>query len=116
MEANVEADPLCHRTVTTGWGLALLRAITLLPCFPLPLLLHGTKDAIAYPSGSEAFAAAAPAALGTLQLFQGFRHELHSDPRREQVFTSMLTWLEQLLAPSRQELLKPYPARSATPP
>jgi alpha-beta hydrolase superfamily lysophospholipase len=33
----------------------------------------------------------------TLQLFQGFRHELHSDPERQRVFAMMIAWLDRLL-------------------
>jgi alpha-beta hydrolase superfamily lysophospholipase len=104
VQAGVEADPLCHRTVTTAWGRALLRAIALVQAgaaaFPLPLLLlHGTEDTIADPEGSRRFAAAVPAGLVTLQLFPGFRHELHNEPGREQVFARMIGWLDQLLEP-----------------
>ncbi len=103
VQARVEADPLCHRRVTTAWGLALLQAIALVEAqadrWPVPLLLlHGTDDAIAYPCGSERFAAAAPAERVTLQLFQGFRHELHSDPERQRVFAMMIAWLDRLVA------------------
>lgn len=99
VQASVEADPLCHRTVTTGWGRAMLQAIALAEAgagsFPVPLLLlHGTQDAIAYPSGSEAFAAAAPAERVTLRLWEGFGHELHSDPEREAVFQLVVRWLD----------------------
>lgn len=104
VQASVEADPLCHRIVTTGWGRAMLQAIALVQAeagrFPVPLLLlHGTADAIAYPSGSEAFAAAAPAGRVTLRLWQGFGHELHTDPERDQVFECIVAWLDALLDP-----------------
>jgi alpha-beta hydrolase superfamily lysophospholipase len=102
VQAMVEADPLCHRRVTTAWGLAMLLAIALVQAqasqFPVPLLLmHGTDDAIAYPCGSQRFAAAAPAGLVTLKLWEGFRHELHSDPERQLVFALMLEWLDGVL-------------------
>lgn len=102
IQASIEADPLCHRTVTTGWGLAMLQAIALAQqsagSFPVPLLLlHGTCDAIAYPSGSEAFAAAASVDRVTLRLWQGLGHELHSDPEREAVFRCLIAWLDQRL-------------------
>lgn len=102
IQASVEADPLCHRTVTTGWGRAMLQAIALAQAeashFPLPLLLmHGTGDAIAYSCGSEVFAANVPAGLVTLRLWDGFGHELHSDPEREQVFMYLIAWLDALL-------------------
>lgn len=102
VQARVEADPLCHRRVTTAWGRAMLQAIALVEAqasqVPLPLLLlHGTDDAIAYPCGSQRFAAAAPAGLVTLQLWEGFRHELHSDPERQLVFARMVVWLDGLV-------------------
>lgn len=107
VQARVEADPLCHRRVTTAWGVAMLEAIALAEAhasrFPVPLLLmHGTEDAIAYPCGSERLAAAVPAELVTLQLWEGFRHELHSDPQRELVFQTMIAWLDRLLASGTQ--------------
>lgn len=102
LQARVEADPLCHRQVTTAWGLAMLQAIALVESqasqFPVPLLLmHGTDDAIAYSCGSQRFAAAAPAERVTLRLWEGFRHELHSDPQRQLVFGVMVEWLDGLL-------------------
>jgi len=36
--------------------------------------------------------------LVALLLWQGFRHELHSDPEREQVFALMVVWLDRLVA------------------
>lgn len=102
VQASVEADSLCHRTVTTGWGRAMLQAIALAQAeasrFPVPLLLmHGTQDPIAYPSGSEAFAAAAPSQLVTFKLWEGYGHELHSDPERQAVFRFLITWLKAQL-------------------
>jgi predicted esterase len=102
VRASVETDPLCHRRVTTAWGRALLQAIALVQAeasaFPLPLLLlHGTDDRIAYPQGSTRLAAAVPAGLVTLKLWPGFRHELHNEPERDQVFALMIAWLDQLL-------------------
>lgn len=102
VQAQVEADPLCHRRVTTGWGRAMLQAIALIQAeagtLSLPLLLmHGTDDAIAYASGSVALAAAAPSEWVQLKLWEGFRHELHTDPQREAVFELMIRWLDQRL-------------------
>ena len=100
--ASVVADPLCHRRVTAGWGLALLEAVALANAnasrFPRPLLLlHGSEDAIAAPNGSVRFAAAAPADRVTLKLWPGFQHELHTDPERAAVFAAMVAWLERRL-------------------
>jgi len=58
-------DPLVHFLVTAAWGKSMLGAIDLVfenaSRFPLPLLLmHGTKDEIAYPRSSQMFAELAP--------------------------------------------------------
>jgi alpha-beta hydrolase superfamily lysophospholipase len=96
-------DPLVHTQVTAGWGLAMLKAIALAnqyaPRFPMPLLLmHATGDKIAYPSGSECYAEMAPKDKLTFKEWEGFKHELHTDPDREQVFKFMVDWLDARLA------------------
>ncbi len=95
-------DPLVHFLITTGWGRAMLRAIDLIfqnaPHFPLPLLLlHGTKDTIAYPRGSRAFAELAPPDKVTLKMWDGFKHELRTDPEKAEVFKTMIQWMEDQL-------------------
>ena len=100
--ANVDNDPLCHKLVTAAWGKSLLQAIDLVienaPRFPLPLLLmHGTKDEIAYPRSSQLFAELAPKDKLTLKMWEGFKHELHTDPEKAVVFKVMLEWLDKHL-------------------
>jgi alpha-beta hydrolase superfamily lysophospholipase len=95
-------DPLVHTKVTAGWGLTMLKAIALAyqhaPHFPLPLLLmHGAEDKIAFPSSSLTFAEQAPKDKVTLKIWEGFRHELHTDPEKEQVFKFMTDWLDKHL-------------------
>ncbi len=95
-------DPLVHTSVTTAWGKAMLDAIQLAfenaPRFPLPLLLmHGTEDAIAYPTSSLEFAKLAPKDKLTLKMWDGCKHELHTDPEKAQVFKVMVDWMEQQL-------------------
>ena len=93
-------DPLVHKKISTSWGREMLRAIELAyqnaPSFPLPLLLmHGTKDQIAYPSSSTSFAELAPKDKVTLKMWEGFRHELHTDHERSEVFKVMVDWLNE---------------------
>jgi len=100
-------DPLDHFLVTAAWGRAMLRAIDLVfqnaPRFPLPLLLlHGTKDAIAYPSSSQAFAELAPKDKVTLKMWDGLKHELHTDPEKAEVFKTMVEWMEGQLQSNRE--------------
>jgi alpha-beta hydrolase superfamily lysophospholipase len=92
-------DPLVHPYVTAGWGIAMLRTIAFnlenAHCFPLPLLLmHGTQDELNYPGSSQLFAERAPQDKVTLKMWDGFKHELHTDPEKAQVFKVMIDWLD----------------------
>ena len=93
-------DPLVHPIVSTSWGKEMLRAIGIVydnaPHFPLPLLLmHGGNDEVAYPSSSTTFAELAPKDKVTLMIWDGFKHELHTDPEKAGVFKVMVDWLNQ---------------------
>jgi len=93
-------DPLVHPLVTAAWGITMLRVIDLIienaQRFPKPLLLmHGTKDELNYPSGSLMFAELAPKDKVTLMMWDGFKHELHTDPEKEEVFKAMIDWLNK---------------------
>jgi len=95
-------DPLVHDKMTLGFGKAILSAI---PWafehaneFPLPLLImHGTEDALGYPRGSQEFASLVPKEKCTLKLWEGFYHEIHNEPEKEQVFKVMTDWLDKHL-------------------
>jgi alpha-beta hydrolase superfamily lysophospholipase len=96
-------DPLNHYLITTAWGKSMIQAVDLVlenaSRFPLPLLLmHGTKDEIAYPRSSEMFAELAPKDKVTLKLWEGFKHELHNDPEKAKVFKVMIDWLDNCFA------------------
>jgi alpha-beta hydrolase superfamily lysophospholipase len=93
-------DPLVHRKVTASWGKSMLETIDLVyknaPSYPVPLLLmQGTQDDIAYPSSSETFIALAPRDRITLKMWDGFFHELHTDPEKSKVFKVIVDWLDQ---------------------
>jgi alpha-beta hydrolase superfamily lysophospholipase len=64
----------------------------------LPLLLvHGSADPITSAAASQKFAARAGANC-TLKIWEGFYHETHNEPEKEQVIAYNLEWLEQHLA------------------
>lgn len=95
-------DPLVHPFGTTAWGKSMLEAVHLVwnnaPHIPLPvLLMHGTKDEIAYPSSSQIFAELAPKDKVTLIMWEDFMHELHTDPEKEKVFKTMIDWINKQL-------------------
>lgn len=96
-------DPLNHLLVTTAWVKTMLGAIDLVsgnaPRFPLQLLImHGTKDEIAYPRSSQMFAELAPKDKVTLKLWEEFKHELHTNTEKAEVFKVMINWLDNRLA------------------
>jgi len=62
----------------------------------LPLLaLHGSADTVALPSGSEHLHERAGSADKTLQIFEGYHHDLI----HEQVTERILQWIEDRLKP-----------------
>jgi len=93
------ADPLAHKCITPQLALDMLRSgewiLQHAAEFPLPaLLMHGRSDEVTSVEASREFASR----LGqpcTLKIWDGFYHELHNEPEREQVFGCMLEWMQQ---------------------
>jgi len=92
------ADPLVHdritprlvRFIVDAGALVLGRA----PQWDLPtLLLWAGADRCVAPSGSAAFAAAAPHPVLTAQDFPGLYHEIFNEPERAAVLSQLLAWL-----------------------
>ena len=93
-------DPLIHDRMTLGFGKIMLEIIswTLGHAneFSLPLLLmHGKSDTIAYPSSSTDFASRVRENCELVIWDEGF-HELHNDLIKEEVFETMIKWMDQL--------------------
>ena len=60
----------------------------------LPLLImHGDKDTLTSPKGSEAFYASVASEDKRLQLYPGLYHEILNEPEREQIMTDISDWL-----------------------
>ena len=63
--------------------------------FATPLLiLHGTADKAARPSGSEHFIEQAGSPDRSIKLYEGRFHDPLNDLRKEQVMTDILEWLD----------------------
>jgi alpha-beta hydrolase superfamily lysophospholipase len=101
---NYINDPLVHDKTSVGLGKAALTAIDL--CFarakefsPPLLIMHGAKDVLTYPSGSEDFSKLASENNKdvTLKLWDGLYHEIHNEPEQEDVFKVMIGWLDKHL-------------------
>jgi alpha-beta hydrolase superfamily lysophospholipase len=98
--AAARADPLMlHGGMRARTGAELHRAIVRIQAdmehLARPLLiLHGTADAMVDVAGSEELAWRAGSEDKTLLLYEGFYHEVLSDPERERVQRDVLDWLD----------------------
>lgn len=100
-------DPLVHNRVTFRMGKVFLDTINYIfkraGELNLPLLLmHGTEDMITFPSGSEKLCSLVTGDC-TLKLWEGFYHELHNEPEKEQVFAYLKGWLNNRLAQTQAD-------------
>lgn len=57
------------------------------------LILHGTADRLTDPEGSKQLLARAGSTDKSLKLFEGWFHEIHNEPEREQVFMEITDWI-----------------------
>lgn len=90
-------DPMVHYQISLGFAKILIRirkwALDNSAGFPLPLLLmHGTHDKIAYPSGSIDFSRPIGNNCTFIQ-WQGAYHELHNEPEKDEVIKTMTSWI-----------------------
>ncbi|HSO26739.1 MAG TPA: lysophospholipase [Anaerolineales bacterium] len=104
---NYLNDPLVHDRASFRMACATLDAIPYAYAeahnFHLPLLLmHGGKDGIAFPRGSEEFAAAVlsgPEANKdcTLKIWENLYHETHNEPQKDEVLAYLWDWIQDRL-------------------
>jgi alpha-beta hydrolase superfamily lysophospholipase len=102
--AAYESDPLVHDRVTPRLarfivdGAAFVRERA--PRWKLPtLLLWAGADRCVAPSGSVAFAQAAPPAVVRAHAFPRLYHEIFNEPERDEVLGVLTGWLGQLATP-----------------
>ena len=97
--AAMNADPLiAHETQPTQTVAELVRADERLRSefsqITLPvLILHGTADKAAKPSGSQVFFDAAGSTDKTLKLYEGHVHDLLNDLEKETVMADIKRWI-----------------------
>jgi alpha-beta hydrolase superfamily lysophospholipase len=95
----MDNDPLiAHETQPSQTLAAMVRADERLKqsfsLITLPvLILHGTNDKAAKPSGSQHFYDAAGSSDKTLKLYQGAYHDLLNDTDKELVMADIKTWI-----------------------
>ncbi len=94
-------DPLVHRgKISARLGTQLIKAGRSMPKrsaqIDLPMLiLQGTADRLCAPQGSRLVYDSVSSADRTLKFYEGFFHEVFSEPGNEQVFTDVEMWLEE---------------------
>jgi len=99
--AQFESDPLVfHGRFPVRTGAEILRAAkqiqTHADALRLPLLImHGTADVVTDAEGSRLLHLRAGSHDKTLHLYEGFYHELHSEPEKEHVIADLVAWLNQ---------------------
>jgi alpha-beta hydrolase superfamily lysophospholipase len=60
------------------------------------LLMHGTGDNITYAAGCEQLSEIMEDDC-TLKLYEGYYHELHNEPEKDEIFGFLREWLDQKL-------------------
>lgn len=92
------SDPLVHRKITPRLFVHLTRAadyaMRSASRIGIPvLLMHGDADAIALASATASLAARIP--RSTFLQWTDAYHELHNEYNRDEVFRSIITWMEE---------------------
>ncbi len=94
-------DPDYHNLVSTRFGWDILRNIDWFASqkgpFPLPLLvMQGTGDRVVDPKATLDLAARLQGDI-TVKTWDGFYHELHNEPERNQVIDFIIDWVNRRL-------------------
>ncbi len=102
VEKKYSADPLVHPFISSRLGLDFLANGRFIQANPGKLhwpvlLLQGSADRLVSPELTRQFAADAPKALVTYKEWEGYYHELHNEPEKDQVIQVMLEWLSAKL-------------------
>jgi acylglycerol lipase len=95
------SDPLVHGKISARFGLQLMQAgkwVRDHSEFPLPLLLiAGSADRVVDPEAIQQFGSTLKGDI-TLQMLDGFYHEVHNEPEQKQVIQSMIYWIDRIVA------------------
>jgi acylglycerol lipase len=94
-------DPLVHDKATLQMAKTMMDMIAYVlehtAEINVPLLImHGTADQVVYCRGSEDMAREIKTGCA-LKLWDGFFHETHNDPGKEQVIEHLIHWLESTI-------------------
>lgn len=99
------SDPLVHDRISVRLAVDMLNSGEWLlehaDDFKLPLLLmHGAEDPLCSPETTQQFAQGA-ATVCHVTLWNGRYHEIHNELDKEQIFETMLEWMESQVRKQR---------------
>ncbi len=106
--ADYLADPLVYKgKVGARLGAELFAAMHEVQAnaarITLPMLiLHGAKDGLAAPAGSEFLLKHVGSVDKTLKLYPGLYHEVFNEPEQQRVLGEMVAWIDQHVATPAQ--------------
>ncbi len=100
VEKIYSADPLVHGKISARLALDMLKSGKLLlekaPEFSVPMLvMQGSADRIVSPRSTRNFANATTLSKITYKEWDGYYHELHNEPEKQQVLKFIVDWLNQ---------------------
>jgi len=98
--AAYKADPMVHDRISGRLARFIADSgpavVAHAPHWNVPtLLMYAGADRVVDPRGSQAFAAAAPAAVVTTRGFDGLFHEIFNELESEPVFQTLRRWLDE---------------------
>jgi alpha-beta hydrolase superfamily lysophospholipase len=98
VKAYIEDPLVFHGNVTARLGLVILKQMRLLPHILVNLslqllVLHGGSDLISDSDGSRILYRLVASSDKTLRLYEGFYHDIFSDPGHEKVLADLEKWL-----------------------
>ena len=93
------SDPLVHDRISARLAHFIAQAgaasVAAAPAWKVPtLLMYAGDDRLVNPSGSRAFAAAAPRTVVTSQCFDAMYHEIFNEPDADVVYKALRVWLD----------------------
>ncbi len=102
--AAYASDPLVQHRVTVRWAMELQRAMASArsgsASFPAPvLILQAGDDRLVSPDATRAFAQRVEAPDKEYRELAGLYHELHNEPEREDILSTITSFLDHSLAP-----------------
>jgi alpha-beta hydrolase superfamily lysophospholipase len=91
-------DPLVHDKISTGFFMGVLEAgewaLAKAAQLKTPMLIyHGTVDTLTSHDSSKSFVESAGGGDVIFKSLEGYYHESHNEPEREDLFKMILEWM-----------------------